>query len=263
MSDIAVVLTSCDDYSDCWPHTMHFLKNSGLLDHFPGWLITDSYAGQPVEPLQVLASGAKGAPMPSWSDIRLRALSQIPAKYVLLLFEDFLIINRPNVRGVQAAAAALERHPELGAIYLSTCGPKGPSTVDHQLGIRRFSRFTRYAASLQAALWNKDQLMSLMYPGESIWQHELFASFRAIRKGVRPAMLSPDHFPDGLLEYVPTAIVKGKWLPEAVEDAARRGYAIDVSGRGIHVPTRSLTRRFTLVRHVLASPGMALRSLRG
>lgn len=261
MSDIAVVLSSCDEYSDCWPHTMHFLRKSGLLEHFPSWLITDSYGGQPVEPFQVLASGPKGASMPSWSDIRMRALAQIPAKYVLLLFEDWLVTNRPDVAALQAAATALERSPELSAVYLAPHGPQGASTPDPELGIRRYGRFPRYAASLQAALWNKAHLLSLMRSGESVWQCELFASVRAIRMGLRQAIISTEHFPDGSLDYVPTAIVKGKWLTEAVDDAERRGYQIETSGRGIYLPPHPLVRRTRLVRHLLNNPGMALRSL--
>jgi hypothetical protein len=112
-----------------------------------------------------------------------------------------------------------------------------------------------YRASLQVALWRKNVLEALIVEGESPWQFEIQGTDRS--RGYGNRFLSVKRFFDNDnkpyhhgIDYVCTAINKGRWSKEAKLYAQAEGLCIDFS----HRPHEKWWHRTTLygrIEHVI------------
>jgi hypothetical protein len=99
------------------------------------------------------------------------------------------------------------------------------------------SRLASYRISLQAALWRRSFVEKIVRPGESAWQLETFGTKRA--RIMLDPMLGLMDLPEGRrppFDYFCTAVVKGRWMPEAARMCRAEGLSVDFERRGFHDP---------------------------
>lgn len=228
---LAVVVSSCDAFADVWepfftlffrywpdcPYPVHLIANERRFAH---------------PRVTTLCVGTDRG----WTDNLRSALEHVPGTHLLYLQEDYLLrrpVDTPRVASlfdhvVARGAACLRLYP--------TPGPDQPDP-DGLPGVGRIGADAPYRVSLQAAIWDRRALESILVPGENGWQMETLGSARS-RSLSAPFLsverrLRPDGDLDVPIPYVCTAVVKGKWIPAAVALCRAEGIPLDLERRSV------------------------------
>jgi len=211
-SKVALVIPSCDAYSDVWPPLLQGLKRYWPDNAFAKYLVTNQQ--QPsVEGVEVIAVGKDV----SWSDNLRFALDRVAEPYVLLNIDDLILNADVDHAAVMAMVSELV---ESGGNYLrlnpTPPGNAGPGVMD------LVPSGDIYRSSTVFSLWRKEVLQSVLRPGESAWHFEIDGS---VRTDVFDKWFASKRF---LLSYV-NLVIKGKVDPRALAALARSGISYDSS----------------------------------
>ena len=231
MSEIAVLVASCDRYKDLWkPFFTLFFRYWSDCPH-PVYLLSN-HLSYPDSRVEMIAVGDDR----DWSSNLRAALQQIPHRYVLLLLEDFFLDQPVDTAKIQALATYMEQRC-AACLRLFTCpGPDIPCVDNPAVG--EILRGSAYRLSMMAAIWDKKVLLQLLRDGETPWQLEIEGTQRTNILDVPFLSVkeSAIHYfcPSG------SAVCRGKWKPEAVQFCAQQGIQIDLRAR----PQESWVDRF-------------------
>jgi hypothetical protein len=225
----ALLITSCDAFEDCWAPYAHGLHKYWPDCPFPVYLITNQkqFRDPVIRAIPV-------TPDRGWAKNLRQAVSQLDADILLYTHEDFWISEPVDTQAI-LDYVALIRDGLADYIRLYPApGPDRPFGRDDRLGV--LDAQAPYRTSLQKALWRKSVLLDLLRDEESCWQFELDGTPRSRSYGdrflcVRPTSAVPGRkLPCGV-NYVCTAINKGRWSTEAVQYVEREGLKVDFSTR--------------------------------
>jgi len=235
--DVTVLVVSCDKYSDLWPVFFELF--------FRYW---------PDCPYQLALgsnfktfddSRVKAIPIGedvSWADSLKKMLTRVGSQYVLLLLDDFLL--RKTVRTDEIRTRFKILHNRRG-VYLRLRPAPPPDKAVPACPFGEIGFGAPYRASLQAAIWNKETLASLLHPGESPWEMELLGSRRS------------DSIPGFYSVWQPLivyrhAIERGVWLRYAVRICRKEAINVDSTRRPVMSTAMALKRWIRL--HCLTLP---------
>ncbi|MBR1706866.1 MAG: hypothetical protein IJ721_08810 [Bacteroidales bacterium] len=241
MRGLAVYISTCDGYSDCWNPFFRLFERywpdfSGTL-----YLSTEykeyAYGNLPVVSQRLCWShGVPTSERVPWSRFTRWALEAVPDDLVLFLQEDFFLKGTVRSEVVDRYAVLMREHPDIRCLHLTDqsvqCG--GPSEFP---GLDEVPLRQRYRVSCQCALWRKDEILSILRDDESAWEYEEFGSARSAALGHRYLAVSHDVVRLGVYEIVPyvfTGIVQGQWLPEVQPLFEANGVVVDYTVRGFH-----------------------------
>lgn len=225
---LTIVVSSCDAFEDCWAPFAHGLDKYWGDCIFPAILITNNKSF--IHPkLRATAQGAdKG-----WANNLTEALHKLNTLYILYLQEDCWLTTPVSTQTILRYLSLLESN-DIAYLRLYPCPPpSAPSRYGADIGT--IPPGEPYRTSLQAAIWNKSVLLSLLQENESPWHFEIDGSRRSTRApgeflSVKRSPGSKPPITPGI-DYVCTAIVKGRWSKEAIEYARNEGLNIDFSNR--------------------------------
>ena len=85
-----------------------------------------------------------------------------------------------------------------------------------------------YRVSLQAGIWKREYLLSLIDEKESAWQFEHMGSKRSSEDGSKFISVW-EKSPRLIFDYYCTGIIQGYWIKEAVELCRKNGIEVDMS----------------------------------
>lgn len=222
-SQIALVISSCDDFCDTWqPFTFFFAKFWPDCP-FETFLITNE---QPVlaDLFRAIAVGTDRG----WASNFRRALAQVPHEYVLYLQDDYFLQAPVNTqRVVEDCAWCIERkidslcfaaypQPQPGFVFVTERFGRAPVDSDGR---------TR----CQFALWKKSALLAVLREGETAWEMESRGSERT--RDMQIMVYAREG--DAPMRYLSSAIVRGLWIPEALQMCRAAGVPIAPRVRGI------------------------------
>jgi len=229
-ADCAILVASCDKYSDLWPAFFALFERFWGDCAFPVYLASNTVAFSGGR-VRTLLSG----PDRSWSDSLAAALRALPAEYVMLLLDDLFLCRRVNNQEL------VERFRWLGE-RKGNClrlngSPPPDRLLDGETGV--VSPGTLYRASTVLSLWKREVLLGLLVPGESAWEFEIAGSVRSDAHAgfyaTRTARLG-----------VVNTVIQGKWEPAALARVRSLGVEPDLSRR--QVMTRVEQARLALLR---------------
>ncbi len=211
--DCAIIISSCDAYSDVWEPFFRLFFKYWPDCPFPIYLIseTKTYKDERVHPI-LLGKDEQWA-----TNIR-KALNQILISQFIYLQEDYLLMKKVDTDRIVRLIQTLKDN-NIGYIRLyPSPAPKTKWSVDSSLGV--ISKSDDYSICLQATLWNKDLFTKLLINGESAWDMEI--------KGSKRIQSIPEVFLSVLkgqpaINYFCTAIKKGVWFRDAVALIRREG----------------------------------------
>jgi hypothetical protein len=266
-SSPAILITSCDVFEDCWTPYAHGLHKYWPDCPFPVHLITNEkrFDDPVISSLQI-------RPDRGWAKNLRQALDSLDAEILLYTHEDFWLASPVDTAEIlEFVEHIADGHADYIRLY-PTPAPDRPFPPDLRLGV--LSDKASYRTALQAALWRKSVLQDLLRDEESCWQFELDGTPRSRVYTDRFLSVKPMHSVSGRtkpvgLNYVCTAINKGRWATEAVEYAQREGLAIDFSNRPLEtwwddtMRVYPLARQFGRLLKAVRSPRMVLDRLAG
>lgn len=151
----------------------------------------------------------------SWSHRLKNALKQINTKSVLLLLDDFIIESPVDKAEIRKLHDIIQSDDSVAHFALTTVPMKNASDEIFYEKFYKRHRFGRYKTTLQAGIWNKDELLTILNEKDNAWKVELYANMRSFYSkrdyyAITDKALKPIDYNDGFF------CVQGKLNEEEV-----------------------------------------------
>lgn len=223
--DITILVNSCDDYYD-----VRSIFEKSLEEYWPNcpFPIFYNYESNPVIDLI-----QKEKLLIPWGQRLIKVLEKIDTKYVLMVFDDFLLEEKVDVTKVWNALHEIKSN-KISVIYLNaTCLGNHLPYSNNDFSIIREN--CDYRLNSSPALWKKSDLIKFTGANDNPWAWELFGSFRTNNK--TNLFLSVKSHNDDIWKYNYSkggGVYRGKWVEEVVKDKIEKyKLNINLSERGI------------------------------
>ena len=202
---VAVVVSSCDAFFDCWrPFAFFFRKFWGDCP-FPVYLIINELEIRS-DFLRPLSVGKDEG----WATNMQRALSQIDVPYILYFQEDYFLTDKVEEEQL-AADFAYAMEENVASLCFFDLALLEPDFVPTHGRFGVVPADSKGRTRLQATLWKKDVFASLLRPGENAWNMEARGSKRTrdlVQLSYGPMIAPP-------INYLMSGVVRGLWTPQA------------------------------------------------
>jgi hypothetical protein len=218
-TNCAVLVLSCDKYSDVWqPFFSLFFKYWSDCP-YPVYLGTNKKIFPDKRVIQVFSNRNT-----TWSEELEIILKQIPCENILIILEDYFIYQKINSEKVDfflkvmqekdAAFIRLGAFPKkYNSLYPYTKLPDYP-----EVGV--VEKGSMYRISLQTGIWNKNVLLQFLGHDETPWQFETEASKRSNSVSKPFLCVVEDekkNYVHGPIIYFCSALKRGRWIREALK----------------------------------------------
>lgn len=215
---IAVVVSSCDFFEDCWEPFIYCVQKYWKDCPYPLYIVSNHKS---IETSKGISFIKVGEDKKFSSNLEV-ALNQIEADSVIYLQEDYWL-NRPVDNN------AIEEHirycvnNDMDYLRLSFPFLRGNRVNDQY---REHSLIQKYTLCLQAAIWKKSTLMQLLIEGDSGWDFEYKIQQYAIDNHIKVKALSlvEKHVDKGFNYVLGTAVRKGRWTREGYRFLKENGF---------------------------------------
>jgi hypothetical protein len=234
---LGILVPSCDNYSDAWGPFFQLLFRYWPDPGYPVYLVSNLEEFRHPRVINI-----RVGPDTDWSSNLLSALDRIPESHLLIILEDYFLVE-PVDGGAIRELFLHQCRSAIGYLRLYPC--PGPREITENVvgyGIGFVDKEVPYRASLQSAIWKKELLRNLARRGESAWDFEDAGSRRS--NGMEDVFVSVAGDLEGKLplKYLCTAIVGKHWTKEAVALCARHSIPIDFGKRKLEPWYRRLKR---------------------
>lgn len=172
MVKISILICSSDRYKSLWNLNFDFLEKYWSDCPYQVYLGTDSLIYERSKTI----INRKGQYL-SWSSCLLEWINQIESEYVLLTLDDFIIRKKVSNYEIDYCLNFVISN-NIDCLRLVARPKPFYQSKDESL-FGQYDIQMPYLVSLQASLWKKDSLVSLIRERESIWEFEKYGSSRA------------------------------------------------------------------------------------
>lgn len=237
---LAVVLATCDGYSDLWEPFFQCLER--FSDAVPDCTVYVNTEHQRITrngALKIKTVNQTTQRKISWSKRMLSALEQIEEPFLLLLLDDFFACDRIRWDLIEKAVVKLQQNPDVASVQfygtrIRNADPEHYMVTDEPQ--YRVMDRQGWKTHFVPTVWRKDVLIKWLRPWETIWAFESCGSARARRWNYPEKVLIVDSPPvyDYLWIKDCSAVINSKWLnePELFQFFEENGIAVDFSKRG-------------------------------
>lgn len=218
--DLSLVIVSCDRYSDVWPAFFSSFWRFWSDCPYPIYLGTNDLVHTDPR-VHTVRTGNDS----SWGENTRKLVEQVGSPYLLLMLEDFFVRRRVVTEEVERCFLALKKL-EGGYLRLKPF-PKPDHGVPGFPEIGEIKHGAPYRSALQAAIWRKDVLLSMLLDGESAWDMELLGSRRS------DSLTTAFYATWKPVLVYEAGVTKGKWLPWAYRLCRELNVPVDLSTRPV------------------------------
>jgi hypothetical protein len=219
IEQFAILVTSCDKYSDLWEGFFSQL-NANLSLPIKKYLIANhkKYDGSFSNQVETICIGDDV----SWSDGLGIALNHIQEEKIFVIVEDFFISKKID-EDFMREVISFSQSQNTQLIHFANL----PGSVDSQ-----FPKYLKcdngmpYLTSV-CGIWDRRYMKSLLLNGENAWQFEIYGSYRAQFSGDRIYCLRTP-----LFEFK-NMVQKGAWVKSNVAWARENGVPMSFDHRPI------------------------------
>ncbi|HOS48121.1 MAG TPA: hypothetical protein PLG57_05765 [Bacteroidia bacterium] len=246
--DYAVLVVSCDRYSDMWEPFFDFFKLFWSNCPFNVYLSTN-YKTPNIDNVSVLNCNFSS----DWSSELLSVIEKIPEKNIILFLEDYFIREKVDN---DVLMSYLDCFNDRKAAYMklgcfsSKYNELWPyKTLDSNPKVGVIDKTAKYLVCLQLTLWDKSFLKELLIKGESPWQFEINGSRRCEQSDREFLCVKESKFRldvHGPIVYLCGAITQGVLMRDAIRMAAKYGVNIDLTARPIESRSQEIARRIRI-----------------
>lgn len=212
---LAIVIASCDKYSDLWvPLFGEFFKHWPDCP-YPIYLISN-YKSYPDKRVTALLAGEDL----DWSSTIATALDQIDHSHLLFWIDDAFLAKQVDTDKVHNSWS---RMLELNANFLRLrANPRPEQVIDSEIGT--LASDAAYRVSLFATLWKMTALRKVLRAGESAWAFELQGTERSRTLNGFYTVLND------VFRYL-HGVERGVWIRPTAKALERSGYQLDYQYR--------------------------------
>lgn len=230
MSDLGILIKSCDSYSDLW-HPFFTLWWRYWPDcPYPVYLGANHKEWKDPRVKMILVGDDH-----SWGECTRKMVETFPHEYIMLSVEDYFLTKPIDTHRINELLRAFV---QLNAGYLRLDpSPKPDRIVPGHPDIGEIDRGAPYRISLHISFWRRDVLLSLLRDGETVWDMELKGSRRSdvVSAGFFSTWEDVTCFDKG-------GVSRGKWTPSAISLARKEQLELDFSARSRLSPLQAIWR---------------------
>jgi len=161
---VAVVISSCDPFEDCWNPFIYSLKSNWEKSNFEVYFISNEKEIEDERVHFIKVGKDKG-----WASNLKKALSQIDSEYIFYLQEDYFLTSTISDKIIEEHIEFMLRND---ADYLRLSAPFYDLYQIEDSSYSYSPLTERYALCLQAAIWKKSALLRILIEGNSGWDFE-------------------------------------------------------------------------------------------
>lgn len=232
-NDCAVLVLSCDRYSDAWQPFFDLFSRYWKNCQYPVYLGNNGKEFSHAN-VKVLHAGRAV----DWTTDTRKIVEQISEPYMIVLLEDYFLLGDVDESYLAKCLAVTKEYEAAFTRIASFRSDHFPMYAFDAIPGKDFMGVTRNKApfriNLQAGIWNRQDFLSLLKNGESPWEFEVNGSVRS-QSNSKPFLgITESSHKDvvaGPIPYLCTAITKGTWMREAVTLCKNERVAIDLSKR--------------------------------
>ena len=263
--EMAILVNSSDGFWDCWYPFFYLLETHWPSCRFPLYLnVEEATYEHPSLKVRCLNHPRlpSGENVP-WSDRLIESLQAIPERYVMYMQEDYFL-DAPVRDDLVEDCLRIVAEEGVGCVHLTGFGSRGGTKTAERPYLVDVPRISHYRTSTQAAIWDKDVLLSYVRRRETVWETEILGTIRAwsryaaIRTIDRRRLEGPP-----IMSYTGTGIIRGKWHPEMVPLFAKHEIPMDFERRGSYSFPSRWTTRSRILMALLRRPQRPLMALLG
>lgn len=216
-NELAVLVVSCDKYSDLWNPFFQLFQRFWPDCNYNVYLLTNNmnFEYYNVHCIQV------GRDI-SWSDNLIAALGTISENYILMFIDDLFLYDYVKSKRVEEIfnwmRSSCAKYVRMNVMQ------KPDRPYNEYVGIS--SKGTLYRTSTVLSVWEKHTLASLLVNGENPWEFEVYGTVRSEQYDGFYSTWE-DHFP------VYNGVIKGKWRRDIIKKIELLGVSIDRERRSV------------------------------
>jgi hypothetical protein len=263
--EMAILVNSSDGFRDCWDPFFRLLETHWPQCRFPVYLnVEEATYEHPSLAIRCLNHRrlASGANVP-WSDRLIESLRAIPESYVMYLQEDYFL-DAPVRDDVVEDCLRVVAEEGAGCVHLTGFGSRGGSKTAERPYLVDVPRISHYRVSTQAAIWDKNVLLSYVRPDETVWETEILGTVRSWSQHAAIRTVDPVRLGGSpVMSYTGTGIIRGQWHPEMVPLFSRHGIDMDFERRGFYSFPSRWTTRSRIIMSLMKRPRRSLMAMFG
>jgi hypothetical protein len=241
--DLTIVVNTCDSYEDVLGIFFHAMKDCWPDCPFPVVINTETNSHS--FPARV-NNYSNGTDVDNWGDRLRSVLNSINTKYVLMLYDDFILDAPVDNARVQVALQLLKMQANAVVTYLiNTDLPLVVPHGDENLVLIKDN--VDYRLNSAPAIWRKQALMDYTEAGDTPWAWEVFGSYRTWGNRKLFYTINPNHTDIYPYNYSKGgAIYRGKWVKEVVESVSKK-YSLNIDWKKRGFSSDTLIEKRSLI----------------
>ncbi len=247
----SILINTCDKFEDCWNPFFKLWLEYWPDCNAPIFLNTEykdfSYPGITINTIKGCKKHKLGINQKAtWSQCLKWALESIDSDIILYLQEDYFLKGKVKNDIIEHYVKLMNIHQTIQCIHLTDQAVLSEGVSSYDTTLKKVITKQKYRVSCQAALWRKQELLSLIQEYESAWDFEEFASKRSGMMNheylvVDNRWVILDKFE--IIPYIFTGIIQGKWYQKVIPLFKEHNINIDYNIRGFVGTTTPKTLR--------------------
>lgn len=213
----AILVLSCDKYSDVWPAFFKCFRKNFPSGNWPVYLGSNTKECHEPGVITILSGGD-----PDWSTSYIRILKQIPQTKIFVILEDLFLSSRV-IEDVLTTLINFMSEKDANHIRYWANPPPDLPTETPLIG--ECTKGAPYRSTV-CGFWDREYLLKLLIEGESPWNFEILGSYRTSYSDGFYAMTAP------LCEHK-NMIEKGMWIPASVDWAKHNNISLPLEARSM------------------------------
>lgn len=234
MHKVALMITSCDAYSECWGPMILSLDKYWPDCRYPRYIVTNYQDDKEIKNTTFVKIGDDNK---SWCTLAKKGLEVIEADYIIFFQEDYWLSKTVNNDAIQSHIDYMIKN---NVDYLKIC--KDVLRDEYRIGETIYCDNPldiRYALNTAMAIWKTSSISPLLIEGWSGWEFERQIIPYIINHQIKlnsKCLYSSAIAKNGLTDIKNGAIVRGVWTKGAVLFLRENGMSEIVKRRKIMGP---------------------------
>lgn len=224
-AELTVVVNTCDSYSDVLK--IFFLAFKKHWPDCPYPIVINTETNQHSTYPARIHNYKSATGEDDWGARLLSTLQSIKTKYVLMLYDDFILEEKIDINRITEAIDLLKNQANADVAYLVNTSLPMVQT-ENNLTFAPLIDLEDYKLNSAPGIWVKSSLERYTAKGDTPWAWEVFGTYRTWRNGRlffslnknKPDIYSYNYSKGG-------AIYRGKWVKEVVEKV-KENHDIDI-----------------------------------
>ena len=242
-NDIELLINTCDRYHDVLPIFFNCFKehwanceyNINLNSEYKKYFFND---------FNIRSHTLQTNEQNNWGYRFKKTISNIDSKYIITLFDDFVLESKVNQEMIDFFYFMMENNSNVGVIYLY---PILEENKNNELDLlKEVDRFYPFRVNSAPALWRKSFLNNLIEEKDDPWAWEAFAGYKKVARDFK--ILSPFKDIKPVYNFNASrggAIYRGKWVSEVIIPKIKKyNIKLDLNLRGIYKKNDIIKKTF-------------------